>query len=185
VAAIATDIDEGVNRVGSIVSDLRSFAHPEIRAVQPVDVSLAVGRALRLLGKEIANREVQVHTDVPAYTIALGDENQISQVVLNLVQNSLHALDGRPEPEIGIRTGCENGRIAVWVRDNGAGIAPGNLQRIFDPFFTTKDVGQGMGLGLSLCYRIMHQMGGDIEVRSDLGVFTEFKLSFRPGLPSA
>jgi two-component system, sensor histidine kinase PhcS len=70
------------------------------------------------------------------------------------------------------------------VRDNGEGISPENLQKIFDPFFTSKDVGEGMGLGLSICYRIMQQHGGRIEVRSEPGVYSEFTLRF-PRAPSS
>jgi len=64
------------------------------------------------------------------------------------------------------------------VRDNGEGIAAENLQKIFDPFFTTKDVGEGMGLGLSICYRIIKQHGGRIQVCSEQGKYSEFRLYF-------
>jgi two-component system sensor histidine kinase PhcS len=64
----------------------------------------------------------------------------------------------------------------VWVRDNGIGISPEYVNKIFDPFFTTKDVGAGMGLGLSICYRIMKEQGGKISVKSEPGKFTEFLL---------
>jgi two-component system sensor histidine kinase PhcS len=64
------------------------------------------------------------------------------------------------------------------VRDNGPGIAPENISRIFDPFFTTKDVGEGMGLGLSICYRILEAHGGRITVKSEPGMFCEFTLEF-------
>ncbi|HUK42356.1 MAG TPA: ATP-binding protein, partial [Candidatus Acidoferrales bacterium] len=66
--------------------------------------------------------------------------------------------------------------IEVW--DNGEGIAPDNLYKVFDPFFTTKDVGEGMGLGLSICYRIMKQHNGRIQVRSEPGEYSEFTLRF-------
>jgi signal transduction histidine kinase len=69
------------------------------------------------------------------------------------------------------------------MRDNGTGIPQDALQRIFDPFFTTKEVGKGMGLGLSLCYRMMQGMGGRIEAASQLGAYTEFILHFQ--IPAA
>ncbi len=68
--------------------------------------------------------------------------------------------------------------VSIVIRDNGEGIPPENLPKIFDPFFTSKDVGEGMGLGLSICYRIMQQHGGSIEVRSERGVYSEFTLRF-------
>jgi two-component system sensor histidine kinase PhcS len=101
---------------------------------------------------------------------------------VNLLQNALDALKSKTfadaEPTIWL-SGLEEAGIAViTVRDNGEGIPPENLPKIFDPFFTTKDVGAGMGLGLSICYRIMQQHGGRIDVRSEAGVYSEFKLSF-------
>jgi signal transduction histidine kinase len=72
--------------------------------------------------------------------------------------------------------------IRLQVRDNGPGIDGAAMDKIFDPFFTTKEVGKGMGLGLSICYRIMQEAGGQISVRSEPGRFTEFILLFpKPG----
>jgi signal transduction histidine kinase len=68
--------------------------------------------------------------------------------------------------------------VLVLVRDNGPGIAEKDRDKIFDPFFTTKDVGEGMGLGLSICYRIMQESQGQITVRSEPGKFCEFALAF-------
>ena len=70
------------------------------------------------------------------------------------------------------------------MRDNGQGIAPEIIGKVFDPFFTTKDVGEGMGLGLSICYRIMQEAKGRITVRTELGKLCEFKLEF-PKEPKA
>lgn len=179
VTAIANDINEGVTRVGSIVSDLRSFAHPEARTACPVAAGEAMAKAIRLLGKEIGDHGIQVACDVPADLVVLGDENHLVQILINLVHNSLDALAGRNAPAIEIRARRAGDRVEIIVRDNGTGIAATDLPHIFDPFFTTKEVGQGMGLGLSLCYRMMEQMGGEISVRSQRGKFTEVQLAFR------
>jgi signal transduction histidine kinase len=64
------------------------------------------------------------------------------------------------------------------VRDNGSGIGPEHLDKIFDPFYTTKDVGEGMGLGLSICYRIVQEYDGRISVRTEPGKYCEFTLEF-------
>jgi two-component system sensor histidine kinase PhcS len=86
---------------------------------------------------------------------------------------------GNKEPTIRISSFNEGGESVLVVWDNGEGIPAENLYKIFDPFFTTKDVGEGMGLGLSICYRIMKQHGGRIEVRSEVGRFSEFILRFK------
>ena len=66
----------------------------------------------------------------------------------------------------------------IKVRDNGMGIAAENVSKVFDPFFTTKDVGEGMGLGLSICYRIVQECDGRISVNTEPGKFCEFSLEF-------
>ena len=67
---------------------------------------------------------------------------------------------------------------SLTIRDNGQGIDPQHMDKIFDPFFTTKEVGQGMGLGLSICYRIVQEFDGRIAVKSEPGKFSEFTLDF-------
>jgi two-component system sensor histidine kinase PhcS len=81
-------------------------------------------------------------------------------------------------PTIWLRALEDYEHSLLIIRDNGEGISPEILPKIFDPFFTSKDVGEGMGLGLSICYRIMQQHGGSIEVRSERGVYSEFTLRF-------
>ena len=108
--------------------------------------------------------------------------SQLIQVLINLLQNSIDALKKKQftadSPRIEIAGLHQEERFLLSVRDNGPGIAPENLSRIFDPFFTTKDVGEGMGLGLSICYRILEAHGGRITVKSDPGTFCEFTLEF-------
>jgi two-component system sensor histidine kinase PhcS len=82
------------------------------------------------------------------------------------------------KPTITITGRVENGTSLLSVRDNGEGIEEKNLDKIFDPFFTTKDVGEGMGLGLSICYRIVQDFDGKISVKSDHGKYCEFTLEF-------
>ena len=102
--------------------------------------------------------------------------------MLNLLQNSLDALNAKQfvdeSPTIWIAGRVENGMSRLAIRDNGPGIDDKDLDKIFDPFFTTKDVGQGMGLGLSICYRIVKDFDGRIAVRTERGKFCEFTLEF-------
>jgi two-component system sensor histidine kinase PhcS len=104
-------------------------------------------------------------------------------VIVNLLQNSLDALKLKSfppgeKPTIWIEGRVENGQSILSIRDNGVGIEAKHLDKIFDPFFTTKDVGEGMGLGLSICYSIMQEYGGKISVKTEPGKFCEFTLEF-------
>lgn len=182
VNRIAADIGEGIDRVAAIVSDLRTFAHPENRGSRPVNLHEITRKALRLLNKEIHDRSVTLVDEVPEGLIAQGDENHLIQIVLNLVQNSLDALQGRAEAQILLKAFEQDSRVLLIVRDNGSGIPQANLAKIFDPFFTTKPVGQGMGLGLSLCYRMIQGMGGEVSVDTAEGSHTQFTIRLaRPG----
>ncbi len=177
--SIAEDIGEGIDRVAAIVSDLRTFAHPENRGARPIHLQETARKALRLLAKEVGDRGVLLVDEIPASVIAQGDENYLIQILLNLVQNSLDALAGRPTPTIWLKA-CEteNG-VDLIVRDNGMGIPKENLSKIFDPFFTTKQVGQGMGLGLSICFRMIQQMGGEVKIDTAPDSHTQFTLSLK------
>jgi two-component system sensor histidine kinase PhcS len=81
-------------------------------------------------------------------------------------------------PAISIQGRTEGDRSFIIVRDNGPGIERKHLDKIFDPFFTTKDVGEGMGLGLSICHRIVKGFDGHISVETEVGRFCEFTLDF-------
>jgi len=177
VQRITADISEGIERVATIVSDLRTFSHPENRGSRPVDLQAVSRKALRLLGKEISDRGITLQDEVPEGIIAQGDENHLIQILINLVHNSLDALQGRESPTILVKAVDNGPRIELIVRDNGSGIPKANLAKIFDPFFTTKPVGQGMGMGLSLCFRMIQGMGGEVHVDSVEGSHTQFTLS--------
>jgi|APTNR8051073442_1049403.scaffolds.fasta_scaffold03301_4 two-component system sensor histidine kinase PhcS len=178
IDSIVSDLGEGLDRVASIVSDLRTFSHPENRPMAPTRLSAATTKATRFIVNEVQDRNATLTVDVPEHLIILADENHLIQIIINLVQNSLDALTEHPAPEVNIKAFECDGEVTLSIRDNGQGISQENITKIFDPFFTTKEVGKGMGLGLSLCYRMVQQMGGTIHVESCEGEFTQFSLSF-------
>ncbi len=179
---ILDDVEEGIKRVRDIVIDLRTFTHPGAGAGEIVEVPDAVQAALRFLAGEWKD-EIQVRQNLPAGQTVWANRNKLIHVLVNLLQNSLDALLGKKfadgeKPAIWIEGRTQDNRSLIVVRDNGAGIEPKILDKIFDPFFTTKDVGRGMGLGLSICYRIVQGYGGKISVRSERGKFCELTLDF-------
>jgi len=178
---ILRDIEEGLDRVKKIVSDLRMFTHPEPGKCEQVDLAEVVSVAVRLLSNELRGK-IRLEQNIPQGQTVWANKNKLIHVCVNLLQNSLDALRRKSfngeTPTITIRAWAENGRCMLSIRDNGPGIKPEYMDKIFDPFFTTKDVGEGMGLGLSICYRIMREFNAAIHVKSEPGKFCEFTLEF-------
>jgi C4-dicarboxylate-specific signal transduction histidine kinase len=180
---ILNDVEEGLKRVRNIVSDLRTFTHPGGGTGEPVDVVDAVSASLRFLAGEWKDT-VQIEQHLPSDQIIWANRNKLIHILVNLIQNSIDALrekkfDEGEKPTIVIEGRVEgDDRSLIVVRDNGMGIEQKLLDKIFDPFFTTKEVGKGMGLGLSICYRIVQGYGGQISVKSEPGKFCEFTLNF-------
>ncbi len=180
-ADVLKDVEEGVNRVKTIVSDLRMFTHPDTEERGQVIVGEVVTAALRFLNNECKD-QVVFETEVPAKQVVWANKNKLIHVLTNLLQNSLDALKTKTftgeKPTIRITSRTENGVCILTVRDNGPGIDAAHLDKIYDPFFTTKDVGEGMGLGLSICYRIVREAKGKISVKTEAGKYCEFTLEF-------
>jgi two-component system sensor histidine kinase PhcS len=175
LSRIINDVGEGIDRVASIVSDLRSFSHPD-HTLSEVDLGKCVAKGVRMVRQELEDQRIGLDATIPGGLSAVGHENHLIQILINLVQNSVAALKNQEDPMIDITAREVGNRVEISIRDNGTGIESDTLPRIFDPFFTTKEVGEGMGMGLNICYRMMKQMGGGIEVESELGVFTLFTL---------
>jgi two-component system sensor histidine kinase PhcS len=178
-ADILKDVEAGVGRVNTIVSDLRMFTHPDTEQRDEVPVHEIITAAARFLNNECTDKVEFEEALAPGLTV-FANKNKLIHVFTNLLQNSLDALknkkftDEKPVVRIGGRV--ENGTTILTVYDNGPGIAAENLGKIYDPFFTTKDVGEGMGLGLSICYRIVRETGGKIFVKTEPGKFCEFSV---------
>lgn len=177
---ILRDIQEGVDRVRTIVSDLRSFTHPNLVDFQEVSLEKVFGAALRFVSHEWRDKvDLEKHID-EGLTI-WGNEHHLIQVLVNLLQNAFDALrkkqfNNGEKPRVVIDARAQGNYAIIKIRDNGMGIAGENVAKIFDPFFTTKDVGEGMGLGLSIVYRIIQAHEGRINVNSVPNEFCEFVL---------
>jgi two-component system sensor histidine kinase PhcS len=184
-ADILKDVEEGVKRVQTIVSDLRMFTHPDTEQRDTVAVGEVVIAARRFLHNE---EKIHFEQELPANQTIWVNKNKLIHVLTNLLQNSLDALKTKTftdeKPFVRITGRMENGTSFLTVRDNGPGIAAAHLDKIYDPFFTTKDVGEGMGLGLSICYRIVREAKGKISVKTEPGKFCEFTLEFPAAEPN-
>jgi signal transduction histidine kinase len=176
VKEIVDDMEEGAERMRTILDDFRFFLGPERKGKIPVDLNEVVRHAVNLLRPRCEERVslTLLLNEIPKVS---GDAGALGQAALNLIANAIESISG--EGEVAVTTGKRDRSVFLSVRDNGFGIPPENLKRIFDPFFTTKPQGQGTGLGLALTERIIREHGGRIEVRSEMGKGSEFELSFK------
>ncbi|MFO0647893.1 MAG: ATP-binding protein [Polyangiales bacterium] len=173
------DAIEGSDRVRAIVRDLKLFSRADDERRGPVDLRVVLESSVRMAGNEIRHRArlTREYRDVPPVE---ANESRLGQVFLNLLINAAQSIEeGRTgENEIRVSTWLdEGGCVVVEVRDTGCGMPPEVLSRIFDPFFTTKPVGVGTGLGLAICHRIVKTFDGEIEVESQVGVGSAFRVS--------
>jgi PAS domain S-box-containing protein len=169
---------KGLLRVVAIVEKLRGFARVDRATIGEVDIPESINQCLVLLGEDLARLRITVDRRFGEALMVEGAAADLNQVFLNLLANSVGAIEvaGTPDGRIVVTTECHGDEVVVEVDDNGSGIAPEVLPRIFDPFFTTKPPGRGIGLGLSTCHGIVTSHGGRIEVESRLGVGSRFRI---------
>lgn len=158
---------EGLQRVRDIVRNLRDFARLDEAEFKEADLNEALASTLEILRYEIKQKEIVVETAYRDLPPVLCHPGKINQVFLNLLVNAVQAC--APGGQVTVSTSRDAAGVMVAVADNGTGIAPEHLPHLFDPFFTTKPVGQGTGLGLSVSYGIIRDHGGTIEVESEPG----------------
>lgn len=166
--------EEGARRTRDIVLGLRNFSRIDESQIKEIDITETIDTTLNLLQGEIKNR-IEIKRDYEPVPQIKCFSSQISQVFVNLLSNSIQAISGNGTIWIHVHRLAEKDNwIQISIQDSGKGISADNLDKIFDPFFTTKGVGQGTGLGLSITYGIIQKHGGDIQVKSQIGVGTEF-----------
>ncbi|HKK91425.1 MAG TPA: ATP-binding protein [Desulfobacteraceae bacterium] len=179
-------IEKHVKNCRNVVSDLLAFARKDSSSHTLVHINDMVEDVINFLSNHSDFRNIEM-TFSP-YTkeglFVTGNEQELSQVMVNLLINACHAAQGTGHINITTRKTLEK-KVLILVKDDGKGIEKKNLSRIFDPFFTTKPVGQGTGLGLSVGYGIIQQHGGDIRVRSHRGKGTVFTISLPVHDPEA
>ncbi len=168
---------DGAQRTRDIVLGLRNFSRLEEAQLKEIDLREALDTTLELLQGEIKNR-LQVHRQYETIPPVLCYASQINQVFMNILSNAVQAIQGAGQlwvTTIPLKANVNQpGRVQISIQDSGMGMDSVTLEKIFEPFFTTKGVGQGTGLGLSISYGIIQNHGGEIQVRSQKGIGTEF-----------
>jgi PAS domain S-box-containing protein len=171
---------EGVQRVANIVSNLRGLARTSGSKMETVRIADLYESALEMIRGRMRRHNIEVEVkndpDMPRLTCVA---SQISQVILNLLINAVQAIEATGNVEGGVirfETSRVGESVLIAIGDNGCGIDPAALPQLFDPFFTTKSVGEGTGLGLSISHGIVTGHGGRIEVESQPGGWTWFRV---------
>jgi PAS domain S-box-containing protein len=183
------EADLGANRVTKIASELRTFAKPPSNHERPIDLRQVLSWAGEVVAHEIRSRAA-LAMEVGNVPLVNADEARLGQVFINLLLNAAQAIAPGHVKDNEVRVTARttaDGRAVVEVRDTGCGIPADLLGRIFDPFFTTKSVGTGTGLGLSICHGIVRSLGGEIQVESQVGRGTLFRvlLPASPAVPTS
>jgi two-component system NtrC family sensor kinase len=164
-------------RIGRIVTDLLSFSRQSPPRIEPTDLADLARRTLSLLALKLRLRDVEAAlastADLPRVAC---DAGQVEQVLINLVMNAAEAGPDGATVQVRLMRDADEGFVLLEVEDQGAGIRPEHLARIFDPFFTTKEDGKGVGLGLAVAYGIVEAHGGTIDVHSEPGLGTTFRV---------
>jgi len=173
-----TDLHDGIRRVSSIVSSLREFTHPDTTRFEKVSLEETINTAVRFVQIPVA--EIKLTQNIEPEAVIRGNQNQLVHLFINLLQNSVDSLreKGGDNREIRIDCSVVGEQVRLVFEDNGKGIPEEEQLRIFDAFFTTKKVGQGVGLGLSICHRIIQQHKGAVSVESEFGAWCRFSMNF-------
>ncbi|MFZ5861421.1 MAG: protoglobin domain-containing protein [Nitrospirota bacterium] len=173
LSTLVQQSSEGLDRVRQIVQNLKTFSHVDRQEQAWVNINQGIESTLAIVWNELKYKAdiIKEMGDIPEI---LGYPQQLNQVFVNLLVNAAQAI--KDKGTIWVRTFVQAQSVVAEVEDTGSGIAPEHLKKIFDPFFTTKPVGKGTGLGLSISYGIVHNHGGTIEVESQPGRGTRFRV---------
>ena len=174
---LVDSIIKSVTRTGTITKRLLSFSRNLQASIELVNLKETIQEVLGFMDKEAQFRQIniflKVDEDIPVFK---SDRGKLQQVFLNLINNSFAAVNDGGRIEINAKME-ENSFVSITVEDNGCGIAREDLKKIFEPFYSTKTGQGGTGLGLSITYNLIQEVGGKIQVSSELNKGTIFTIS--------
>jgi signal transduction histidine kinase len=175
-------IEQETLRIARTVRALLNFSSSDARGKQGSDVNEVIVQVIGIIKYSIPrHKDIRIETDLADdLPKAVINEDELQQVILNLVHNSIQAVEKTGVVSVRTSVRRPEHRIRIVVQDNGGGIQKEHIPHIFDPFFTTKRDGQGTGLGLSVVYGIVRKQGGHINIESEFGKGTTIALEFPP-----
>ena len=183
---VSSHVSDQVDRAAEIINRLRDFGRKPDLAFEKVDINNPVRAVSSIVNQQLALQNIKVRVKLEEnLPPILANNNHLEQVIFNLVTNARDAIYQKKgegsqagEDVITICTFTENDRVVITVSDTGIGMSDDIKLKIFEPFYTTKEVGEGMGLGLYITYGIVKNYSGEIEILSEEGGGSTFKLTF-------
>jgi two-component system C4-dicarboxylate transport sensor histidine kinase DctB len=171
-------IGELTERMAQLGVQLKLFSRKSSGEITFVPLHAVIDGALEILSPAIKKSGVKIDIRIDPKDLGVrANYVLLQQVIINLITNALHAIEGLSVREIKIFSLVRKDKVSIQIQDSGKGIEPIHLPHIFDPFYTTKKTGQGLGLGLSITDRILREMNGGIKVtNSENGAIFEFTL---------
>jgi two-component system, NtrC family, C4-dicarboxylate transport sensor histidine kinase DctB len=164
-------------RMMTLIAHLRMFARKETGARSAVELAAVIDNALRLLQYRINSERIELARAIGGGPLhGLVNPVRLEQVLVNLLSNAIDAMRDCERRVLGVALDRQDGEAIIAISDTGNGIAPDHMKSLFDPFFTTKEIGEGLGLGLSISYGIVREFGGDILVESVASEGATFKV---------
>jgi len=178
---LAGRVESELQRINQIIRELLDYSRPPSNQIETVDLNAVMAETLKLIkmqkGFNKITPELELAQNLPAIQAS---RNQLKQVLVNIFLNALDAMEEGGTLKLKTYEQDSGSReVVAEVSDTGTGIPPENLRKIFDPFFTTKEPGKGVGLGLSISLKLMDAMNGKIEVDSEPGKGSTFRLRFQ------
>jgi two-component system NtrC family sensor kinase len=163
-------------RVRKIIRNLLDFSRQKASWMQPSDIVLPLKETAAFVQGAAESASVKIHEEYSESPVLVSiDANEMKQVFINIINNAIQAMQRGGDLRIRLATAGQHEAL-IEFSDTGVGILPENMKKIFEPFFSTKENGDGTGLGLSISYRIVKNHGGRIEVESEVGMGTVFKV---------
>jgi signal transduction histidine kinase len=169
-------IRDQIDRISNLIRTLLNIARPKEPALVPIDLPEIIDTTLAFLTDKFSKRGVKVALEVEDVWPVRGDAERLQQLFLNLILNAVDAMDDGGTLRVNLGQAGED-RVEILISDTGRGIPPEDLRRIFDTFYTTKPAGEGSGLGLVVARTIVLDHDGTIDVASEVGKGTEFRIT--------
>lgn len=180
INALLEGIDEGASRTTKIIKSLKIFSRLDEDDLKKANINECLDSTLMLLQNKIERKLkiIKEYGDIPEIECFSG---KINQVFMNIINNAIQAIsvkyNGSNKGFISIKTNRTNSSVMVYIKDNGIGMSNEVKEKIFEPFYTTKDIGEGIGLGLSIGYGIVEDHHGTIQVETEKGKGSEFVIT--------